>query len=164
VYKQFEAWREDDTWDKLPDGLRRQVRQLTRAGAIDSQSVRTGGDRGLSRLRRGQTSSWEQAAYRCRHARLAVLVQPAGMQDPVGAAPVLAEAKANAPALQLLWADARYQGPLVATAAALGLRVEVVQGVLVTTGQKSAISAKQLLVNTFSWFPSKRTYCEASCG
>lgn len=51
VYKQFEAWREDGTWDKLLDGLRRQVRQLTRepeptAGAIDSQSVRTGSKRG----------------------------------------------------------------------------------------------------------------------
>jgi transposase len=59
---------------------------------------------------------------------LAVLVQAASVQDPVGAAPVLAEAKANAPQLHLLWADARYQGPLVATAAAaLGLRVEVVR-------------------------------------
>jgi transposase len=59
---------------------------------------------------------------------LAVLVQAASVQDPVGATPVLAEAKANAPQLHLLWADARYQGPLVATAAAaLGLRVEVVR-------------------------------------
>ena len=59
---------------------------------------------------------------------LAVLVQAASVQDPVGAAPVLAQAKADAPQLQLLWADARYQGPLVATAAAaLGLRVEVVR-------------------------------------
>ena len=59
---------------------------------------------------------------------LAVLVQAASVQDPVGAAPVLVEAKANTPQLQLLWADARYQGPLVATAAAaLGLRVEVVR-------------------------------------
>jgi hypothetical protein len=56
-----------------------------------------------------------------------VLVQAASVQDPVGAAPVLAEAKASAPQLQLLWADARYQGSLVATAAALGLRVEVVR-------------------------------------
>ena len=41
---------------------------------------------------------------------LAVLVPAASGQDPVGAAPVLAEAKANAPQLQLqlLWADARY--------------------------------------------------------
>ena len=51
VYKQFEAWREDGTWDRLLTGLRQQLRQLTReaeptAGAIDSQSVRTGGKRG----------------------------------------------------------------------------------------------------------------------
>ncbi|MDO7874738.1 transposase [Hymenobacter sp. ASUV-10] len=39
---------------------------------------------------------------------LAVLVQAASVQDPVGAAPMLAEAKARAPDLQLLWADARY--------------------------------------------------------
>ena len=59
---------------------------------------------------------------------LALLVRAASVQDPAGAAPVLAEAKANAPQWQLLWADARYQGPLVATAAAaLGRRVEVVR-------------------------------------
>ena len=51
VYKQFEAWREDGTWDRLLDGLRRAVRQPNRAaeptaGAIDTQSVRTGGKRG----------------------------------------------------------------------------------------------------------------------
>ena len=41
---------------------------------------------------------------------------------------MLVEAKARAPELHLLWADARYQGPLVATAAAaLNLRVEVVR-------------------------------------
>jgi hypothetical protein len=50
---------------------------------------------------------------------LAVQVQAASVQDPVGAAPVLAQAKA----LQVLWTDARYQGPLVVTAAtALGKR------------------------------------------
>jgi transposase len=49
VYKQVEAWREDGTWDRLLDGLRRAVRQRAAeptAGAIDSQSVRTGGKRG----------------------------------------------------------------------------------------------------------------------
>ncbi|WP_151088668.1 transposase [Hymenobacter baengnokdamensis] len=53
VYKQFEAWREDGTWDRLLAGLRRQVRQLTRepeptAGAIDSQSIRIGSQRGAA--------------------------------------------------------------------------------------------------------------------
>lgn len=53
VYKQFEAWREDGTWDRLLTGLRQQLRQFTReaeptAGAIDSQSVRTGSKRGAA--------------------------------------------------------------------------------------------------------------------
>jgi transposase len=53
VYQQFEAWREDGTWDRLLDGLRRAVRQPPRAaeptaGAIDTQSVRTGGTRGAA--------------------------------------------------------------------------------------------------------------------
>jgi len=51
VYKQFEAWREDGTWDALLHGLRQRVRQRSRepeptAGAIDSQSARTGSKRG----------------------------------------------------------------------------------------------------------------------
>ena len=58
---------------------------------------------------------------------LAVQVQSASVQDPVGAGPALAEAKARAPDLHLVWGDGRYQGPLVAQAAqAFGLRVEVV--------------------------------------
>ena len=53
VYKQFEAWREDGIWDRLLTGLRQELRQLTReaeptAGAIDSQSVRTGSKRGAA--------------------------------------------------------------------------------------------------------------------
>ena len=52
VYKQFEAWREDGTWERLHDGLRRELRVVSgrnpdpSAGAIDTQSVRTGGKRG----------------------------------------------------------------------------------------------------------------------
>ena len=52
VYKQFEAWREDGTWERLHDGLRREVRVASgrtpdpSAGAIDTQSGRTGGKRG----------------------------------------------------------------------------------------------------------------------
>ena len=52
VYKQFEAWREDGTWERLHDGLRRELRVASNrapdpsAGAIDTKSVRTGGKRG----------------------------------------------------------------------------------------------------------------------
>ena len=58
---------------------------------------------------------------------LAVQVQSASVQDPVGAGSVRAAATASAPALQLVWGDGRYQGPLVAQAeAAVGRRGEVV--------------------------------------
>lgn len=55
VHNQFKAWREDGTQDRLTDGLRRVVRQPKRpaeptAGAIDTQSMRTGAKRELSRL------------------------------------------------------------------------------------------------------------------
>lgn len=87
---------------------------------------------------------------------LAVLVQAASVQDPVGAAPVLAEAKANAPQLQLLWADARYQGPLVATAAAaLGLRVEVVRAPPGTKGFV-VLPRRWVVERSFGWLSKYR--------
>lgn len=87
---------------------------------------------------------------------LAVLVQAASVQDPVGAAPVLAEAKANAPQLQLLWADARYQGPLVATAAAaLGLRVEVVRAPPGTKGFV-LLPRRWVVERSFGWLSKYR--------
>ena len=52
VYKRFEAWRDAGTWDRLLEGLRRAVRVAAgrepepTAGAIDTQSVPTGGKRG----------------------------------------------------------------------------------------------------------------------
>ena len=117
-------------WDKLLHGLRQQVRQLSRevdprrALATHSRCVRA-----VKGTFHGYCAG-KQVAGRKRPVAvdtlglpLAVLVQPASMQDSVGAAPVLGQAKACAPNLQVLWADARPQGPLVATAtAALRLR------------------------------------------
>jgi transposase len=85
-----------------------------------------------------------------------VLVQAASVQDPVGAAPVLAEAKTQAPTLQLLWADARYQGPLVATAAAaLGLRVEVVSKPPGTKGFV-VLPRRWVVERSFGWLSKYR--------
>ncbi len=83
-------------------------------------------------------------------------MQAASVQDPVGAAPVLAEAKARAPALQLLWADARYQGPLVGTAAtALGLRVEVVRAPPGTKGFV-VLPRRWVVERSFGWLSKYR--------
>lgn len=87
---------------------------------------------------------------------LAVLGQAANVQDPVGAAPVRAEAKTHAPTLQLLWADSRYQGPLVATAAAVpGLYVEVVSKL---PGTKSfvVLPRRWVVERSFGWLSKYR--------
>lgn len=86
---------------------------------------------------------------------LTVLVQAASVQDPVRAAPVLGEAKANAPQLPLLWATARYQGPLMATAAALGLRVEVVHAPPGTKGFV-VLPRRWVVERSFGWLSKYR--------
>jgi transposase len=87
---------------------------------------------------------------------LAVQVQAASVQDPVGAAPVLAEAKGRAPNLQLVWGDGRYQGPLVAQAAqALGLRVEVVSKPPGTKGF-TVLPRRWVVERTFAWLGKYR--------
>lgn len=73
------------------------------------------------------------------------------MRGSVGAGAVLAEAKARAPDLQLVWADDRYQGPLVAQAAAVaGLRAEVVRK---PPGQQGLVvlSRRWVIERTFGW-------------
>ena len=83
-------------------------------------------------------------------------VQAASVQDPVGAGPVLAEAKAHAPTLQLVWGDGRYQGPLVAqAAAAVGVRVE---GVSKPPGTKgfAVLPRRWVIERTFAWLGKYR--------
>jgi len=87
---------------------------------------------------------------------LAVQVQAASVQDPVGAGPVLAEAKARAPDLQLVWGDGRYQGPLVAQAAqAPGLRGEVVSKPPGTKGF-TGLPRRWVVERTFAWLGKYR--------
>ncbi len=87
---------------------------------------------------------------------LAVQVQSASVQDPVGAGSVLAEAKARAPNLQLVWGDGRYQGPLVSHAAqALGLRVEVVSKPPGTKGF-TVLPRRWVVERTFAWLGKYR--------
>ena len=87
---------------------------------------------------------------------LAVQVQPASLQDPSGAPPVLAEAVAKAPTLRLLWGDGRYGGPLVSTAAtALGLRVEVVAKASAQKGV-AVLPHRWVVERTFGWLGKYR--------
>ncbi len=87
---------------------------------------------------------------------LAVQVQSASVQDPAGAAPVLAEAKARAPDRQLVWGGGHYQGPLVSQAAqAVGLRVEMVRKPAGTKGF-TVLPRRWVIERTFAWLGKYR--------
>lgn len=87
---------------------------------------------------------------------LAVQVQPADVQDPTGAPPGLAEAKARAPELPLVWGDGRDGGPTGAAAAqALGLRVEVVKKPPGTT-TFVPLPRRWVVERTFGWLGKYR--------
>jgi transposase len=69
---------------------------------------------------------------------------------------VLTEAKARAPDGQLVWGDGRYQGPLVAqAAAAVGLRVEVGSKPPGTKGFPM-LPRRWVIERTFAWLGKYR--------
>ena len=82
-------------------------------------------------------------------------MQPASVQDPVGAPPVLAQAKEWAPQLPLVWGDGRYGGPLVSAATAAGRRVEVVNKAADQRGF-AVLPRRWVLERTFGWLGKYR--------
>ena len=118
VYHYFARWRDDGTWARVHDALRRKVRRRAKhqaeptAAILDSQSVKV--------TDQGGVQGYDAAKHvkgRKRHVLvdtlgllLVVLVTAASVQDRDGGQCVVATARARYPRLRHVWADRGYAG------------------------------------------------------
>lgn len=164
VYSYFSQWKKDGTLKLIHDVLRGKVRkkagraQQPTAGILDSQSVKTD----VEAQTRGYDAN-KKLKGRKRHLLVDTLglvlvawMSTADVQDRDATAAVLPLAAEQFPTLQMVWADAAYQGPRVELfAQQAGLQVQVVK----RSGQDQGfvVQPKRWIVErTFGWLSRER--------
>jgi transposase len=164
VYGFFARWAADGTLARVHDALREQVRlqagrnRAPSGAIIDSRSVRAADT--VPKQSRGFDAA-KKVNGRKRHLAvdtlgllLVVLVTAASVQDRDGARPLLWRLRVAQRRIRLVWADAAYAGRLVAWAAILGLRVEIVRRRLAHAFQ--VLPRRWLVERTFAWISRHR--------